>query len=241
MLLFFVRHGDPIYNPDSLTELGKQQAEALVKRMIACKPERIFSSSSTRALMTAEPTAKALHKEIEILDWCHEDHAGRELSIVNERGNNHWLFYHQKTRKIFASPEMRKLDKEWYKYPGYEKYEAGIKRIQTETDKLMLSLGYEHDHDRNGYIPIRHNNDRIALFAHQGFGLAFLSCLLDIPYPQMTTHFDMGHTGMTVIEFGNHPLVDDDFILPLVLQLSNDSHIFASETMETKYQNRVPF
>ena len=31
MLLFFVRHGDPIYQPDSLTELGKQQAEALVQ------------------------------------------------------------------------------------------------------------------------------------------------------------------------------------------------------------------
>lgn len=33
MLLFFVRHGDPIYHPDSLTELGERQAEALVKRM----------------------------------------------------------------------------------------------------------------------------------------------------------------------------------------------------------------
>ena len=33
MLLFYVRHGDPIYNPDSLTELGIKQAEALVIRM----------------------------------------------------------------------------------------------------------------------------------------------------------------------------------------------------------------
>ena len=33
MLLFYVRHGDPIYKPDSLTELGHRQAEALVARM----------------------------------------------------------------------------------------------------------------------------------------------------------------------------------------------------------------
>ena len=33
MLLYIVRHGDPIYNPDSLTERGKLQAAALGKRL----------------------------------------------------------------------------------------------------------------------------------------------------------------------------------------------------------------
>ena len=33
MLLFFVRHGDPIYVPDSLTPLGRRQAEAVAKRL----------------------------------------------------------------------------------------------------------------------------------------------------------------------------------------------------------------
>lgn len=33
MLLFYVRHGDPIYNPDSLTPLGERQAEAVAKRL----------------------------------------------------------------------------------------------------------------------------------------------------------------------------------------------------------------
>ena len=32
MLFFYVRHGDPIYNPDSLTPLGHEQAKALSKR-----------------------------------------------------------------------------------------------------------------------------------------------------------------------------------------------------------------
>ena len=38
MLLFYVRHGDPIYSPDSLTEQGQLQAEALVERMKLCAP-----------------------------------------------------------------------------------------------------------------------------------------------------------------------------------------------------------
>ena len=31
MLFFYVRHGDPIYDPDSLTPLGHRQAEAVAK------------------------------------------------------------------------------------------------------------------------------------------------------------------------------------------------------------------
>ena len=33
MILYYVRHGDPIYNPDSLTPLGQRQAEAVGKRL----------------------------------------------------------------------------------------------------------------------------------------------------------------------------------------------------------------
>lgn len=33
MILFYIRHGEPIYEPDSLTELGERQAEAVAKRL----------------------------------------------------------------------------------------------------------------------------------------------------------------------------------------------------------------
>ena len=32
MLLYFIRHGDPVYSPDSLTPLGHEQAKALERR-----------------------------------------------------------------------------------------------------------------------------------------------------------------------------------------------------------------
>ena len=80
----------------------------------------------------------------------------------------------------------------------------------------------------------RPNRERVALFAHQGFGLAFLSSLLDIPYPLFSSHFDIGHSGMTVIEFSEAP----GETVPRVLQLSNDAHIY-SEGLPVKYQNRI--
>ena len=60
MLLFYVRHGDPIYDPDSLTEQGEKQAEALVDRMKRCNPTQIYASSSNRAILTAKPTSEAI-------------------------------------------------------------------------------------------------------------------------------------------------------------------------------------
>lgn len=235
MLLFYVRHGDPIYEPDSLTELGHRQAEALVKRMKEAKPDKIYASSSTRAILTAEPTAKALGKEIEILDWCHENHAWEELTVDLSENRKTWLWSHKETELLFNSREVRLLDREWYRHPGLERYEKGIKRIQDETDRFLLSLGYRHDYEKCRYIPERPNEDRIALFAHEGFGAAFLSCLLDIPYPMYSTHFRMSHSGMTVIEFPK-----SDFVVPHVLQMSNDSHLFAGN-IATNYQNYVYF
>ncbi len=236
MLIFYVRHGDPIYNPDSLTEQGLHQADALVERMKICAPEKIFASSSNRAILTAKPSAEYLGQEIEILDWCNEGHAWHQLTVPTENGGLTWAFAHKPTVELFASDEVRRLDKKWYTHEAFKDttFKEGIERIQRETDAFMESLGYIHKD--NGYIAQAPKYKRIALFAHQGFGLAFLSCLMDVPYPMMSTRFDMGHSGMTVIE-----LSDNGFTVPKILQLANDSHIFMSDKLKTVYQNRIEF
>ena len=78
--------------------------------------------------------------------------------------------------------------------------------------------------------------ERVALFAHQGFGLAFLSCLLDIPYPMFCAHFDITHTGITVIELKD----EGGFSIPKICTLSNDSHIYR-EGLPTTYNNLIRF
>ena len=60
MLLYYVRHGDPIYEPDSLTELGHKQAAALAKRFSLYGLDEVYSSPSIRARQTAQPTCEAL-------------------------------------------------------------------------------------------------------------------------------------------------------------------------------------
>ncbi|MBQ7336850.1 MAG: histidine phosphatase family protein [Clostridia bacterium] len=237
MLLFYIRHGDPIYNPDSLTPQGEQQAQALAKRLARHGLDRVYVSSSNRAILTAKPTCELVKKEMTVLDWCNESHAWRDLAITLD-GRTDWCFQHRSIREIMVSNEVRVLGREWYKHPAFAdtSYEAGMTRIQRECDALLLSLGYRHDLEKNGYYAEHPNHERVALFAHHGFGEAFLSCLLDIPYPEMAIRTDIGHTGMTVINFQNN----DGLIIPRMLQFSNDSHIYA-EGLPTKYCNSIYF
>ena len=237
MLLFYIRHGDPIYSPDSLTPLGKRQAEAIGKRLAVYGIDEIYSSTSERAYLTAVPTAEILKKDITQLDFCNEKYAWEEFTVDFD-GRKEWVFFVPELRKAFCSPEVTTLGNKWYDYPEFSQYKFknGIERINREVDSFFKTLGYEHQRDKKIYIEKEPNNKRIALFAHQGFGISFLSSVLDIPYPLFTTHFDMCHTGMTVIDFTAY----DGIIVPKVLTLSNDSHLYR-EGLPTKYNNCLNF
>lgn len=238
MLFFYLRHADPIYSPDSLTKLGERQAEALSKRLYLYGIDKIYCSSSNRAMFTATPTCELHKKEFEVLDFTNESHAWNQLTTVTDSGRRTWLFQSKKHIDLFVTPEMREYGFKWYDHPEFKDkgYDVGMKRISDGCDQLFESLGYKHDHSKNAYIPIAPTNERVALFAHQGFGLAFLSCLLDIPYPEFCTRFDLGHSSMTVIDFSGK----DGLVIPKVLQLSNDSHLY-KEGLATHYNNYVRF
>lgn len=236
MLFFYIRHGDPIYNPDSLTHLGTLQAKALAKRLALYGLDRIFSSTSERAKMTAEPTARLLKKEVTLLDFANEGHAWRELTVKSGEKIT-WLFQHAPTRALFHTEEIKALANKWYTHPAFSeyKYKEAMQRIKSGADSLFATLGYVHE-GCGKYRVEKESDERIALFAHQGFGLAFLSAVLDIPYPAFSTTFDFGHSGMTVIEFKN----EGGYAYPRVLTLANDSHIYR-EGLPTKYQNQIYF
>ena len=235
MLLYYVRHGDPIYNPDSLTPLGERQAEAVAKRLALYGIDEVYSSDSNRAMMTAEPTCQLLKKEKKLCPWANEGVAWGEFTVITEEGKRTWGFSHKPTVEIFNSAEMRKLGADWCDHPFFEgtKFREGRIRVDKDIDEFMLGLGYCHYRTDGHYEAVEPNDKRIALFAHQGFGMAFLSSLLDIPYPQFCTHFDLSHSSVTVIRFDG-----TGKIYPKVLQLANDSHLYR-EGLLTGYNNGI--
>jgi len=231
MLFYYMRHGDPIYTPDSLTGLGERQAEALGRRLSQHGLDEIYVSSSNRAILTAKPTCEILNKEPIVLDWANEHHAWEEVTVTYEDGRRNWLFYDEKYKELFSTNRIRSMGRDWVDAPEFANttFKAGVNRIQKESDAFFASLGYEHDLGNNCYHATAPNDKRIAFFAHQGFGLLFLSCLLDVPYPIFSTHFDFTRSSMTVIDFPNKP----GKVYPKVITLSNDSHLYEANLPTT--------
>lgn len=238
MLFFYIRHGDPTYHPDELTPLGKRQAEAAAKRLSLYGIDRIYASTSNRAIETAQPTCEILKKEMTLLDFANEHYAYLDFSIVKESGERIWAIEELQTRRLFASADMRALGENWYTHPDLPdcNFKGGMERIRQESYRFLESLGYEHMPDSGIYKVLQPNNERIALFAHHNFGIGFLSCILNIPYPVFCSHFGMCHSGMTVIDFHE----EDGCATPVILTLSSDSHLYR-EGLPTKYNNQLYF
>lgn len=237
MLLFYVRHGDPIYDPDSLTPLGHRQAEAVGKMLRSLRIDDVYASTSERAKLTATPLCEIAKKEMTLLDFANEGYAWRDLTCFSKaRGCRTWLFFAPEMKEIFHTPEMLSLGQRWYEHPVFKTeelkgndYGAGIARIQEGTDSFLESLGYKRVADGK-YEVKSHNDKRVAFFAHQGFGLAFLSCVVGIPYPMFCSHFDICTSGVTVIEFND----DGGYSYPRILTLSSSAHLYR-EGLPTRY------
>ena len=237
MLLFYVRHGDPTYHPDALTPTGERQAEAIGRRLARFGLDKIFASSANRAQQTAKPAAELTRKEIVTLDWCKEGYCWDEMALDDGNGKN-WCFWIPELRRKFSSPEVLSLGDKWYEAPCLppNHFGEGLERVGRETDAFLLSLGYRHDRENRCYIAERPTDERVALFAHLGFGMSFLSTLLDIPYPLLAPRIEHGYTGMDVIEFKDH----DGGAIPRRLELSCDAHLYAAD-LPTDYNRGIRF
>ena len=232
MLLYIIRHGDPNYKTDSLTPRGKLQAEAVAKRMVEAKIDRVFSSPMGRARETAEPTCRALGLTYTVEEWAHEigderltpypDGKLKSISLLpntvfRENGN-------------IDLPFTRSLECTGINQTQMQKACAYIEKCG---DEFLERLGYRHE---NGvYRILRQNEERVALFCHAAFSRAWLSSLLHVPLHLMWGSFIYTHTGITVLHFQNY---ESGFTAPRCLCYSDMSHLFAAG-LDMKFDNGI--
>lgn len=229
MYLFYVRHGQPDYANDSITEDGEKQAKAVAERLSLLGLDKIYSSTMGRAMKTAKYTADKLNLPIVGVDFAREDLAGKDFGVV-KNGKGTWCFYDQEYLKKFASPEISALGDEWYKSPLFEgtKFESGVKRVRKSVSGFLGELGYERDEETGLIIAKRHLYDRVALFAHAGFSMIFMSDLLHIPYPTFCTRFF--HCGVSTVTAFRFPDEGGEFF-PMIYQFGDDSHLYKEDLL----------
>lgn len=232
MLLYIIRHGDPIYETDSLTERGKLQAEAVGKRMVDAKIDRVFVSPMGRAIDTAEPTCRLLGLNYTVEPWAHEIEDDRltpypdgELksisvipeSVFRENGNIELSYDDSFECTAINQSNMR--------------HARDI--IEEGGRDFLERLGYREE---NGvYRVLYPNNERVALFCHSNMCRAWLSSLLHIPLHLVWAGFEFTHTGVTVIEFRNR---NSGFTVPKCLCFSDMSHLYAAG-LDMRHYGRV--
>jgi broad specificity phosphatase PhoE len=193
MRLYIVRHGDPDYANDSLTEQGRAEAKALARYMQAEGIHEIYSSPHGRAWQTAEPAATLLGLEVRVEEWTRE----LKLPAIYDNVYAAWNVHGSDVR----TPE-------YLVQPGnitavdllpHSAIDACVKELGAQSDAFLARQGYERD--GGIYRVTNRSKKRIAVFCHGGFGLTWLSVLLEIPLPLVWSGFFMHTSSVTTILF----------------------------------------
>ena len=236
MLLFVIRHGDPVYRPDSLTPRGRMQAQALAKRFAVHGLDRIYSSPLIRAQETARPTAELLNLPVEIEEWTSETLAWEDFAHLYPDGKKHWIFYRQNT-EFLQNGDEKLGNHNWRRAKSVQDI-VDLKhcydRLSKASDAFLEKLGYRRE-SFGVYRIVKANEERVALFCHQGFSMTWFPYLLGIPPHLFWSSFDINHTGVSVFEFANNP---DGLTSPKCLALSDNSHLLR-EGLPYRFQNRI--
>lgn len=194
MKVLIVRHGDPNYEIDSLTNKGWREAELLSNRIAQLDVTAFYLSPLGRAKDTASITLKKMNRTGEVLPWLREFQA----PIIDELTGKERLPWDQ------LPENWTKIDgyydcQQWYQQPamqnGIVKQEA--QWVYDGLDALLLKHGYQ----REGkiYRAIHSNRDTIVLFCHFGVECVILGYLLGIS-PMVLWHgFCAAPTSVTTI------------------------------------------
>ena len=219
MILILVRHGDPDYQKDCLTELGHEQAKIAAKRLMEEGIEEIYSSPLGRARQTAQAFADLSGLgPVRILDFMKEIRFGKEDALY--QSGNPWLMA---CKLVSEGKDLQNSD--WRNYPEFIDNTAvtDVDNVMRESDKWLAELGYE----REGlYYRCTNKDDRektIVLFSHGGSSTALLSRVLNIPFPHMCQILGhMRHTSITILRFDNMP---GSLSMPIAEVMADARHI----------------
>lgn len=196
MRILLIRHGDPDYVNDSLTEKGFREAKYLAGRLVKERLDHIYVSTMGRAKATAKPTLELLGREAIECDWLREFSACKILRPDREEPIDVcWDWLPQDWTKY---EEFYRYDK-WFtnsvmKEGGIDSY---YKYVVDSLDELLMKHGYVHD----GHIfrVKEANDDTIALFCHYGVGCVIIGHLLGISPMQLWHGFAAAPTSVTTI------------------------------------------
>ena len=173
MRLLFIRHGEPDYEKDSLTEKGFREAEHLADYLKDVRIDRCYVSPLGRAKDTAAPTLSKKQMQAVECDWLQEFPA---KVIRPDKGYpiNCWDFLPQDWTGVneYYDKDLWAKTKLMEEGNVFQEYA----HVTTEFDALLARHGYVRE--GNIYRVSRANRDTLAFFCHFALECVLLGHLI---------------------------------------------------------------
>ncbi|MDD6307860.1 MAG: histidine phosphatase family protein [Clostridia bacterium] len=222
MRILLIRHGDPDYANDTVTEKGRREVLLLRDRLQNEKIDKIYCSPLGRACDTAAPTAKALGLKMEVLDWLQELHASVEIDGERVSPWDIPPLYWQENPQLTDA-------KAWMDFPIYDgcHLREKIEKVHHALDALLLQHGFRHKGHIFEILPgYETSNETIALFCHMGLGNVVLSHLAGIATPIWWHTMFLPPTSVTTVYMERHR-TDLPVALAHFAGIGDTSHLYA--------------
>ncbi len=175
MKILIIRHAEPDYSIDGLTEKGKKEAELLKTRLLKENITAAYCSTMGRAKLTAKPLLDATGIPCEYQDWLRE-YVGASVQLPYlDYKKAPWDFlpeFVKEKPELYSPTEWRNVD-----FIKESKVPEEYDWVCGEFDKVLERHGYR----RNGcvYDVENSNHDVIAFFCHFGLASQLISHLMN--------------------------------------------------------------
>ncbi|MCF0229669.1 MAG: histidine phosphatase family protein [Parasporobacterium sp.] len=176
MRLLIIRHADPDYVNDTLTEKGRREAELLAEKLASVPIDSFYVSPLGRARDTASMTLERMGRTAEVKDWLMEFPVEINRPDCTDRKRIAWDWLPQDWTNV---PEFFNR-KEWLSVPVMKEGNVDIEyeKVIEAFDRLIADHGYVRDGDI--YRAVKPNKDTLAFFCHFGLECVLLSRLMNV-------------------------------------------------------------
>ena len=216
MRIVFVRHGEPDYEHDCLTETGVKQAEMAAERLKEEGISEIWASPLGRAQQTAKIASEVLGLPVKTVDCM------REITWGSIDGSPLFADGHPwDTVDKMAADGVDLNMRDWRTSPYFVNNHVvqvadGVER---GIDEWLAGLGYVRRGAYYEHTLAEDEHKTIAMFSHGGSSSVAIGHMMNLPFPYMCAMMHMEFTSITILRMGRKK-----GLCPLpCLELSNDS------------------
>ena len=186
MKLLLIRHGDPDYPNDTLTDKGHRQAKLLAESLLQVPIDRLFVSPLGRARHTADYLIRLKKLDFKVLEFFQE--------VSGRYTDTDYAWEYHGCDLLKSGDDITLTN--WPELVPYGKHMGPVyQEFISQFDAFISDFGLE----RSGHVykVNRPSDETIAVVCHGGVITTLLSHLLHIPLPVVYAQFRISPSSVT--------------------------------------------